>query len=571
MVYSSVYVGALFVHHVNASEQDVKEVFTSDYFVVTFDIILSFLIFFAVSVIADELLVPVLQALAQLLRMPDNVAGVTLLALGNGAPDIFACRAGFMQGPEDASLGVGALLGAAMFDFLLVFSLVTLAAPQSFRNDAPPFLRDILFYVVSSSLLIYVSFYQQKLTLLFSLLFFALYVIYIAVVLFARCEQQEHTLQISSVPEEALSRPASPDADVGGGDMQNANEASTSLTFSNALLSQNRLELITRFEASWDGFVPGTPSDQSSLVLSGTHSLRYSFVDEVDILWHDLRPYSNDLCGSDRPRRWTVLLFNLFKFVVVWITKFFVHSPDCDGDAIFVWHRLTLAVQTFFGTVLLAFLIDYTFELSFDYLAEFPHGSHIPIVIYIIIGAFCGAVILFLVTKSVRPPRGYSLLLLYNFVICFLFTSYAVDFVVDKILDITHKIHFPAAIAGLTIVAWGNSLGDIVSNCAVSRNGSPKLGVSACFGGQLMNLLLGVCLAGILSSLQHSDEIIFERSSRCVILWICVLFGSFSLLFTSIGANFTHSKLCCFLHITLYFALLTIAVSVSLAKPHLFS
>eukprot|EP01086_Lenisia_limosa_P003842 TRINITY_DN1857_c0_g1_i1.p1 TRINITY_DN1857_c0_g1~~TRINITY_DN1857_c0_g1_i1.p1 ORF type:complete len:117 (+),score=9.98 TRINITY_DN1857_c0_g1_i1:317-667(+) len=44
----------------------------------------------------------------------------------------------------------------------------------------------------------------------------------------------------------------------------------------------------------------------------------------------------------------------------------------------------------------------------------------------------------------------------------------------------------------MTVLAWGNSLGDMVSNLSVAKQGMAGMAVSACFGGPLLNLLLGM-------------------------------------------------------------------------------
>ena len=53
--------------------------------------------------------------MSQVLRLSQNVAGVTLLALGNGSPDIFSAFAAINQDDDKkSSLAVGALFGMAV-------------------------------------------------------------------------------------------------------------------------------------------------------------------------------------------------------------------------------------------------------------------------------------------------------------------------------------------------------------------------------------------------------------------------------------------------------------------------
>jgi Ca2+/Na+ antiporter len=51
-----------------------------------------------------------------------------------------------------------------------------------------------------------------------------------------------------------------------------------------------------------------------------------------------------------------------------------------------------------------------------------------------------------------------------------------------KILGISN------AIMGLTVIAWGNSVGDAVSNIIVSRKGHPQMAVSACIAAPLTSM-----------------------------------------------------------------------------------
>ncbi|TFK28091.1 hypothetical protein FA15DRAFT_634275 [Coprinopsis marcescibilis] len=63
------------------------------------------------------------------------------------------------------------------------------------------------------------------------------------------------------------------------------------------------------------------------------------------------------------------------------------------------------------------------------------------------------------------------------------------------------------AIIGLTIFAMGNSLADLVANMSVAVF-APIMGFSACFGGPMLNILLGVGLAG--SYIMHQTNEPYE-------------------------------------------------------------
>jgi sodium/potassium/calcium exchanger 6 len=54
--------------------------------------------------------------------------------------------------------------------------------------------------------------------------------------------------------------------------------------------------------------------------------------------------------------------------------------------------------------------------------------------------------------------------------------------------------NFPAGILGLTLLAWGNSLGDFFGNRAMARKGYASTAITACFAGPLFTLLMSLGL-----------------------------------------------------------------------------
>ena len=66
-------------------------------------------------------------------------------------------------------------------------------------------------------------------------------------------------------------------------------------------------------------------------------------------------------------------------------------------------------------------------------------------------------------------------------------------------LTLLFLLFLPPAILGLTVLAIGNSVGDLVADTAVARAGYPGMGVASCFGSPLLNDVMGLSVALIVS------------------------------------------------------------------------
>ena len=72
------------------------------------------------------------------------------------------------------------------------------------------------------------------------------------------------------------------------------------------------------------------------------------------------------------------------------------------------------------------------------------------------------------------------------------------------------------AIIGITIFAIGNSLADLVANMSVAVF-APIMGFSACFGGPMLNILLGVGISGSYIVRQTGEAYPLEFSPSLVV------------------------------------------------------
>jgi sodium/potassium/calcium exchanger 6 len=104
-------------------------------------------------------------------------AGSTLLAFGNGSPDVFSTFAAMSA--NSGSLAIGELLGAAAFIVSVVAGIMTLVKP--FKVARHSFLRDVGFFTMAVALML-VILWDKVITRTESALMVLLYVLYVITV-----------------------------------------------------------------------------------------------------------------------------------------------------------------------------------------------------------------------------------------------------------------------------------------------------------------------------------------------------------------------------------------------------
>lgn len=114
--------------------------------------------FIILSNIADDYFAPIMSELADYLNISDELAGVTFLALGNGAPDISSAITAITKGGNTTQLGIGALLGAAVFDPIVVSAVIAMVCDQP-KVARRPFLRDCFFLFIAASCVLFITRY----------------------------------------------------------------------------------------------------------------------------------------------------------------------------------------------------------------------------------------------------------------------------------------------------------------------------------------------------------------------------------------------------------------------------
>ena len=160
------------------------------------------------------------------------------------------------------------------------------------------------------------------------------------------------------------------------------------------------------------------------------------------------------------------------------------------------------------------------------WLALYAHTSHdinmFSSGAYWIIQPFALAVALAVVRfcpPTGAPPLVFQVpLALYGFVVA----ATWIDFVADQLVSILSYLgiimNIPAAVLGLTVLAWGNSIGDLSTNMSMAKRGLSNMSITACFAGPIFNFLIGLG-AGFHVQLgaagATSMEVTFDKSVWC--------------------------------------------------------
>lgn len=130
--------------------------------------------------------------------------------------------------------------------------------------------------------------------------------------------------------------------------------------------------------------------------------------------------------------------------------------------------------------------------------------------------------IFFLVPEANRAPLYMQGLAFVGFVIAISWVSLVANEVVGVLKSLGLIFHISDAVLGLTVFAVGNSLGDLVANMTVARMGFPMMALSACFGGPMLNILVGVGVSGLLV-MPVGDGYHVELSNTLVISSVTLL------------------------------------------------
>jgi K+-dependent Na+/Ca+ exchanger-like protein len=146
------------------------------------DFLLLIISFAAMHYISKRYFINSLDYLSNKLRLSSDMAGSTLMAAGSSAPELAVALFAILMAGNHEAIGVGAIVGSALFNILVIIGIVMYLRPKA-KLVWQPIVRDIVFYIIAILLLGY-TFHMGEITLWKGLVLVGTYVIYIIVIYF---------------------------------------------------------------------------------------------------------------------------------------------------------------------------------------------------------------------------------------------------------------------------------------------------------------------------------------------------------------------------------------------------
>ncbi|XP_021750132.1 cation/calcium exchanger 4-like [Chenopodium quinoa] len=420
-----------------------------------------------------------LEKLSELLKMSPTVAGVTLLPFGNGAPDVFASIAAFMGRGSGDDVGINSVLGGAVFVTCVVVGVVSLfVADKRVQIDKTCFIRDLCFFLFSIACLTLILLIGEV-GIWGAIAFVSIYVVYGLYV---------------AVTE-----------------IINKKGRGSKLDGLTPLLP-----VVGSFFSSCNGEGEGDQSMYASLLSPDSHdnspevpSKLPHWIWNVNVaIYSDytksgVEDSSRPLWGWNDEGEMNVespcsfsTLFSILEIPLSIPRRLTI--PIVEEER---WSKVYAIASAFLAPVLLAVLWNTQEEIV-------PMSGKIAYFIGVSAGCIF-SVLAFLYTCPEHPPRRFLFPWVFGgFFMSIIWFYIVANELVALLVSLGTIFGVNPSILALTILAWGNSMGDLMSNTALAMNdrNGVQIAMSGSYAGPMFNTLIGLGISLVLAAWYKGSE-----------------------------------------------------------------
>ncbi|GHP02019.1 hypothetical protein PPROV_000077500 [Pycnococcus provasolii] len=448
-------------------------------------VLLSLVLFEILSTAADSYFSPALEILATYWKIPADVAGATLLAFGNGAPDVFTQISALTVGARpDVELAVSEVAGAGVFALGPVLGTVIAAANSELIVDRYSFMRDSLSYLVALLLVLAIS-VDGKVELWEATLLSLMYAVYLCQVLFGG-KKADPIATLDNTTTESAPLFDLPSMKGGVDDNKGSAMPTPGQGGASARIRAMRLKNASQ----------GTVAMENLMVwLRGV------------VKW------------AEMPRWQRYLGYPALVRAAIALTCPIPDAPEMPHGPLLV---ALSAVGPAFTLVATGAVANLPLPLPG------PAWFYIPAGV-MLIGGVIGASYVAMTRASHQANSAMST----NAAVACSMIAFAQALVwmrlgANALVGVAEAMgavcHIPAALLGATALAWGASAGDFFACVAIARLGRPVMAITACFAGPLFNLLIGVGVSFAYEAFVTSKPVNVQLTSPLLLLLVFAIF-----------------------------------------------
>ena len=527
-------------------------------------IIILLLCFYFISTTGNDYLAETLGIISEKLKLSQNLAGLTLLALGNTAPDVAVAIVSGGDSDEGLTYSLSSVLGGGSMVFGFVLSTVIFLGKEVSVSGFS-FIRDLMTYLIIVLFVFIIGATYKKMNIFIAVAIFGLYVLYVVICIFMESKFKEKN---DTTGELSLG--------IDDDNSSNSDEDEEKEKFKLEIFNDEEKENNEQKEEKNDSkvkdnnlkekLIKENNQDEKKEIVAADKGNENKEKDEENVNNEDLQFFLGKGQKITGFRAINMIKENEKKFNLneimdaTYYGKIFAQNEDIYRSynkelakknsnkynyALVRYYYLTKTTKwsdkTIFQKIVYV-LIDYTFDLlrnlsipPFDkkrynkiificlpitiplFITIFFKNKLFPfyttspgcwIILSYYIIAIGIAVILNFTLYRTNLPKCEWILLLASLIMSMLWVMVVCNILIQMIDDAKLLLPFEVneSFLAMTILAVGNSVPDFIVNCSLAKTGYAEMALSGCVGAPIFGMSVGFGLSLIIRFLK-SDEI----------------------------------------------------------------
>ena len=527
-------------------------------------IIILLLCFYFISTTGNDYLAETLGIISEKLKLSQNLAGLTLLALGNTAPDVAVAIVSGEGSDQGLTYSLSSVLGGGSMVFGFVLSTVIFLGKEVSVSGLS-FIRDLMTYLIIVLFVFIIGVTYKKMNIFIAVAIFGLYVLYVVICIFMESkfkEKNDSTGELSLGIDDDNSSNSDEDEDKEKFKLEIFNDEEKE----NNEQKEEKNDSKVKDNNLKEKLIKENNQDEKKEIVAADKGNENKEKDEENVNNEDLQFFLGKGQKITGFRAINMIKENEKKFNLneimdaTYYGKIFAQNEDIYRSynkelakknsnkynyALVRYYYLTKTTKwsdkTIFQKIVYV-LIDYTFDLlrnlsipPFDkkrynkiificlpitiplFITIFFKNKLFPfyttspgcwiILSYYIIAIGIAVILNFTIYRT-NLPKCEWILLLASLIMSMLWVMVVCNILIQMIDDAKLLLPFEVneSFLAMTILAVGNSVPDFIVNCSLAKTGYAEMALSGCVGAPIFGMSVGFGLSLIIRFLK-ADEI----------------------------------------------------------------